>query len=188
MHHGKGGMEKWWVPGDWNAFFGFGTNILVNVLVLTGLLRFVLKMPDRWCSRILPARLMLFSARSTTWLAHRLRRRLPQRRLRFAVGHQRAAHVRCHSSSCCRSAQNQRSDPGPGGLTWVFVQSFCLMAGGFIAPIIRDHPRAPRSARSPAFHHLISMRPGLLAFETPLIGMVCFHHPGKLVRRRALLP
>jgi adenine/guanine/hypoxanthine permease len=42
----KAGPEKLWVPGDWNAFFGFGTNILVNVLVLTGLLRFVLKMPD----------------------------------------------------------------------------------------------------------------------------------------------
>ena len=25
----------WWVPGDWNAVFGFGTNILVNMLVLT---------------------------------------------------------------------------------------------------------------------------------------------------------
>ena len=39
-----------WTPGDWNAFFGFGTNILVNMLVLTGLLRFVLKMPDDSCS------------------------------------------------------------------------------------------------------------------------------------------
>lgn len=39
-----------WTPGDWNAFFGFGTNILVNMLVLTGLLRFVLKMPTHWCS------------------------------------------------------------------------------------------------------------------------------------------
>jgi AGZA family xanthine/uracil permease-like MFS transporter len=35
-----------WVPGDWNAFFGFGTNILVNMLVLTGLLCYVLHMPD----------------------------------------------------------------------------------------------------------------------------------------------
>src|SRR5947208_774741 len=26
-----------WTSGDWNAFFGFGTNILVNMLVLTGL-------------------------------------------------------------------------------------------------------------------------------------------------------
>src|SRR3546814_10748943 len=52
----------WWTPGDWNAFFGFGTNILVNVLVLTGLLRFVLKLPDPIIfGRILPAvGLMLF--------------------------------------------------------------------------------------------------------------------------------
>jgi AGZA family xanthine/uracil permease-like MFS transporter len=26
-----------WVRGDWNAFFGFGTNILVNLLTLTSL-------------------------------------------------------------------------------------------------------------------------------------------------------
>ena len=43
---GKPGLEKFWVPGDWNAYFGFGANVLVNVLVLTGLLRFVLKMPN----------------------------------------------------------------------------------------------------------------------------------------------
>ena len=28
-----------WAPGDWNAFFGFGTNILVNMLTKTILLR-----------------------------------------------------------------------------------------------------------------------------------------------------
>ena len=51
-----GFRPKFWVPGDWNALFGFGTNILVNVLVLTGLLRFVLKMPDALVfGRILPA-------------------------------------------------------------------------------------------------------------------------------------
>src|SRR5256885_16818471 len=49
-------QPKVWTPGDWNAFFGFGTNILVNMLVLTGLLRFVLKMPDDIVfGRILPA-------------------------------------------------------------------------------------------------------------------------------------
>ena len=47
---------KIWVPGDWNAFFGFGTNILVNLLTLTALLRFVLKMPDDLVfGKILPA-------------------------------------------------------------------------------------------------------------------------------------
>ena len=42
-------------PGDWNAFFGFGTNILVDVLVLTGLAP--LRSQDaaiRWCSAIFP--------------------------------------------------------------------------------------------------------------------------------------
>src|SRR3546814_11382281 len=60
----------WWTPGDWNAFFGFGTNILVNVLVLTGLLRFVLKLPDPIIfGRILPAvGMMLFL--STVYYAH----------------------------------------------------------------------------------------------------------------------
>ena len=39
-----------WSPGDWNAFFGFGTNILVNMLTMTALLRYVLKLPASWCS------------------------------------------------------------------------------------------------------------------------------------------
>ena len=67
-----------WTPGDWNAFFGFGTNILVNMLVLTGLLRFVLKMPDSLVfGRILPA-LGLMMALSTlyyAWLAYELARK-----------------------------------------------------------------------------------------------------------------
>ena len=64
-----------WTPGDWNAFFGFGTNILVNMLTLTALLRFVLKMPDALVfGRILPAvGLMLFlSTMYYAWLAYRL--------------------------------------------------------------------------------------------------------------------
>src|SRR5512137_1824282 len=66
---------KLWVPGDWNAFFGFGTNILVNLLVLSGLLRFVLKLPDGIVfDRILPAAgLMLFlSTTYYAWLARQL--------------------------------------------------------------------------------------------------------------------
>src|SRR5687768_2024942 len=64
-----------WVAGDWNAFFGFGTNILVNLLTLTALLRVVLKMPDDIVfGRILPAAgLMLFlSTVYYAWLAYRL--------------------------------------------------------------------------------------------------------------------
>ena len=45
-----------WVPGDWNAFFGLFTNVLLNVLVLTGLVLGVIQLPGNivfW--RILPA-------------------------------------------------------------------------------------------------------------------------------------
>src|SRR5690606_20814603 len=64
-----------WVPGDWNAFFGFGTNIVVNMLVLTGLLRFVLGMPDELVfGRILPATglMLLLSTMYYARLAYQL--------------------------------------------------------------------------------------------------------------------
>src|SRR4029450_2578084 len=67
-----------WTPGDWNAFFGFGTNILVNLLVLTGLLRFVLNMPDAIVfGRILPATglMLCLSTLYYAWLAYRLAQR-----------------------------------------------------------------------------------------------------------------
>src|SRR5947209_18194681 len=67
-----------WTIGDWNALFGFGTNILVNMLVLTGLLRFVLKMPDQLVfGRILPALglMMCLSTFYYAFLAYRLARK-----------------------------------------------------------------------------------------------------------------
>ena len=69
---------KLWTAGDVNAFFGFGTNILVNMLVLTGLLRFVLKMPDAIVfGRILPAMglMMCLSTFYYAFLAYRLAKR-----------------------------------------------------------------------------------------------------------------
>jgi AGZA family xanthine/uracil permease-like MFS transporter len=62
------------------------------------------------------------------------------------------------------------------GLTWVFVQSFVLMAGGFIAPIIRRI--TPRAALLGALAGVsiafISLRPALDMYMTPVIGVICF--------------
>ena len=72
---------KIWTRGDWNAFFGFGTNILVNLLTLTGLLRFVLKMPDALVfKRILPATgmMMCLSTMYYAWLAYHLQAANPE--------------------------------------------------------------------------------------------------------------
>src|SRR5262249_29250504 len=44
------------VPGDWNGFFGLFTNVLLNVIVLTGLCLGVVQLPaDTVFGRILPA-------------------------------------------------------------------------------------------------------------------------------------
>src|SRR6476661_589782 len=45
-----------WVPGDLNGFFGLFTNVLLNVIVLTGLCLGVVQLPaDTVFGRILPA-------------------------------------------------------------------------------------------------------------------------------------
>src|SRR6185503_14136429 len=70
--HAMTTRPKLWVPGDWSAFFGFGTNILVNLLTLTALLRFVLKIPDDFVfGRILPATglMLCLSTLYYAWLA-----------------------------------------------------------------------------------------------------------------------
>ena len=178
----KAGPEKWWVPGDWNAFFGFGTNILVNVLVLTGLLRFVLKMPDSLVfGRILPALgLMLFlSTVYYAWLAYRLAQKTGRTDVCALPSGTSVPHMFVVTFVVMLPILLRTNDPvqaWEAGLTWVFVQSFVLMAGGFIAPIIRKI--TPRAALLGSLAGIsitfISMRPGLLVFETPLIGMVCF--------------
>ncbi len=70
-------------------------------------------------------------------------------------------------------------DPVKGweaGLTWVFVQSFVLMIGGFIGPIIRRI--TPRAALLGTLAGVsitfISMAPAVQMFMTPMIGFICF--------------
>ena len=62
------------------------------------------------------------------------------------------------------------------GLTWVFIQSFVLMVGGFVGPIIRKI--TPRAALLGTLAGVsitfISMAPALEMFMTPVIGITCF--------------
>ncbi len=59
---------------------------------------------------------------------------------------------------------------------WVFFQSFILMIGGFIAPIIRKI--TPRAALLGTLAGVsitfISMRPAMEMYMTPVIGLTCF--------------
>ena len=171
-----------WTPGDWNALFGFGTNILVNLLVLTGLLRYVLKMPDELVfGRILPAvGLMLFlSTVYYAWLAYRLAKQTGRTDVCALPSGVSVPHMFVVVFVVMLPISLKTGDPIKGweaGLVWVFVQSFVLMIGAFIAPVIRRiTPRAALlgtlAGVSVAF---ISMRPAMEMFMTPAIGLVCF--------------
>jgi AGZA family xanthine/uracil permease-like MFS transporter len=171
-----------WTPGDWNAYFGFGTNILVNLLVLTGLLRFVLKMPDDLVfGRILPATgLMLFlSTIYYAWLAYKLAKETGRDDVCALPSGISVPHMFVVVFVIMLPISLNTGDPVKGweaGLAWVFIQSFVLMVGGFIAPVIRKiTPRAALlgtlAGVSIAF---ISLRPALEMFMTPVVGVVCF--------------
>ncbi|HEY8940549.1 MAG TPA: hypothetical protein VIM59_10175, partial [Cellvibrio sp.] len=173
---------KLWKPGDWNALFGFGTNILVNLLVLTGLLRFVLQMPDDIVfGRILPAvgLMMCLSTLYYAWLAYKLAKETGRTNVCALPSGISVPHMFVVVFVIMLPISLTTGDPIKGweaGLTWVFVQSFVLMLGGYIAPYIRKiTPRAALlgtlAGVSIAF---ISLRPALEMFMTPVIGVVCF--------------
>jgi adenine/guanine/hypoxanthine permease len=171
-----------WTPGDWNAYFGFGTNILVNLLTLTGLLRFVLKMPDALVfGRILPATglMMCLSTMYYAWLAYRLAARTGRTDVCALPSGISVPHMFVVTFVIMLPIALKTGNPEKGweaGLTWVFIQSFVLMVGGFIGPFIRKvTPRAALlgtlAGVSIAF---ISMRPALDMFMTPVVAIPCF--------------
>src|SRR3979409_458494 len=171
-----------WTPGDWNAFFGFGTNILVNMLVLTGLLRFVLKMADSLVfGRILPALglMMCLSTMYYAFLAYRLALKTGRSDVCALPAGVSVPHMFIVTFVVMLPIALKTNDPIRGweaGLVWVFFQSFILMIGGFVYPYI---PKiAPRAALLGTLAGVsitfISMRPALEMYMTPIIGLTCF--------------
>jgi AGZA family xanthine/uracil permease-like MFS transporter len=173
---------KLWVPGDWSAFFGFGTNILVNLLTLTGLLRFVLKLPDDIVfGRILPATglMLCLSTLYYAWLAYGLARKTGRSDVCALPSGISVPHMFIVTFVIMLPIAARTGDPIKGweaGLTWVFIQSFVLMIGGFVGPVIRKI--TPRAALLGTLAGVsvtfISMAPALQTFMTPVIGVTCF--------------
>src|SRR5271154_3446410 len=173
---------KLWTPGDLNAFFGFGTNILVNMLTITILLRVVIKIPDLIVSgRILPA-LGLMLCLSTfyyAYLAYRLAKTTGRSDVCALPSGVSVPHMFIVTFVIMLPIALKTNDPIKGweaGLVWVFFQSFILMIGGFVAPIIRKI--TPRAALLGTLAGVsitfISMRPALEMYMTPQIGLICF--------------
>ncbi|MEO5912853.1 MAG: regulator [Luteolibacter sp.] len=173
---------KIWVPGDWNAFFGFGTNILVNMLTLSGLLLYVLKMPpDMVFKHILPAAgmMMCMSTFYYAWLGYKLAAKTGRTDVCALPSGISVPHMFIVTLVIMLPVKLATGDPTKAwqaGLVWVFIQSFVLMGGGFLAPIIRKiTPKAALlGALAGVSISFISMAPALSMFMTPVIGVVCF--------------
>jgi AGZA family xanthine/uracil permease-like MFS transporter len=173
---------KLWVPGDWNALFGFGTNILVNLLTLSGLLLYVLQMPKELVfGRILPAcgMMMCLSTVYYAWLAYRLAKKTGRADVCALPSGISVPHMFIVTLVIMLPVKLATGDPVKGwqaGLVWVFVQSFILMGGGYLAPLVRKI--TPKAALLGALAGVaitfISMKPALEMFMTPMVGVVSF--------------
>ena len=171
-----------WVPGDWNAFFGLGTNSLLNILVLSGLLLGVVEMPAEIVfGRIVPAvGLMLFLSNIYYgFMARRLALKEGRTDVTAMPAGPSVPHMFIVVLVIMLPVKIATGDPilaWQVGLAWAFIEGLVNLSGAFFAPYIRS--MTPRAALlgtlagvSIAF---ISIRPAMqILHPYPWIGLVC---------------
>eukprot|EP00903_Cladosiphon_okamuranus_P004423 g4421.t1 len=151
-------------------------------VLVPGLLRYVLQMPDELIfGRILPATglMLCLSTGYYAWLAWHLAKKEQRTDVCALPSGIGVAHMFVVVFVIMLPIQSSTGDAiaaWEAGLSWVFIQSIILMLGGYIAPVIRKiTPRAALlgtlAGVSVAF---ISMRPALEMLMTPVIGLLCF--------------
>lgn len=168
-----------WVPGDWNAFFGLGTNVLLNVLVLSGLALFVVGMDtDTVFGRILPALAIALPLGNLfyAYLAYRLAKSTGRDDVTAMPYGPSVPHYFFVTFVIMLPIVLRGGTPldaWMAGLAWAFIVGVIVLIGAFIGPAIRRF--TPRAAMlgtlagiSIAF---ISMRPAFQMFEVPWIAL-----------------
>lgn len=171
----------WWVPGDWNAFFGLGTNSLLNILVLSGLLAGVVQIPaDVVFGRILPAvGVMLFISNTYyAFMGRRLARRTGRTDVTAMPAGPSVPHMFIVVLVVMLPVRIATGDPikaWQAGLAWGFIEGLVNLSGVLVAPYIRK--MTPRGALlgtlagvSIAF---IALNPAMRIYIQPLIGLIC---------------
>lgn len=170
-----------WTPGDWNALFGLGTNVLVNLLVMTGLLKFVVGLPDEITfGRILPAvgLMLLLGNLYYAYMGWKLAKKEGRADVCALPSGPSVPHMFIVVFVIMMPILGSTGDAvkaWEAGLAWVFIQGFILVGGAWIAPLIRRiTPRAALlgtlAGVSIAF---IAMRPAMEIFMTSIIGLSC---------------
>jgi len=171
-----------WVIGDWNGFFGLFTNVLLNVIVLTGLCLGVVQIPaDTVFGRILPALGIALPLGNLfyAYLAWQLSRKEGRDDVTAMPYGPSVPHMFIVVFLIMLPTYLATKDPllaWRAGLAWAFIIGVIVLIGAFVGPAIRAiTPRAAMlgtlAGISIAF---ISMRPAFQMWEVPWIGLVCF--------------
>lgn len=174
-------VTRWWVPGDWNAFFGLFTGVVLNVIVLTTLVLFVVELPadDIVFGRILPA-LGIALPIGNLYYAF-LARRLSQREGRADVTAMpygpSVPHMFIVVFVIMLPTAITTGNPiaaWQAGLAWAFIIGLVVIVGAFIGPTIRRYTPAAAMLGTLAGISLtfISMRPVFQMWEVPWVAFI----------------
>jgi AGZA family xanthine/uracil permease-like MFS transporter len=169
----------WLTRGDTNAFFGLGFNILVNVLTLTSLLIFVVKLPaDRVLGTVLPALGIALIVGNVyyTFLARRLARREQRSDVTAMPYGPSVPHMFIVVFVIMLPIFLSTGDPvraWEAGLAWAFTIGVIVLIGAFVGPYIRRI--TPRAALLGTLAGIsltfISMRPAAQIWDAAWIGL-----------------
>ncbi len=172
----------YWVRGDLNAFFGLGFNVLVNVLVLTGLCIGVVNLaPGDVYGTIVPALgvALVLGNLYYTLLARRLAQRENRTDVTALPYGPSVPHMFIVVFVIMLPVYLQTQDAvaaWQAGVAWAFIIGVIVLLGAFVGPTIRRY--APRAALlgtlagiSVAF---ISMRPAGQMWEAAWIALPVF--------------
>ncbi|MFD1049374.1 regulator, partial [Kibdelosporangium lantanae] len=132
-----------WASGDLNAFFGLGFNVLVNVLVLTGLCLGVAKISSGDVyGVILPALgiQLLIGNVYYTWLGRRLAHRENRDDVTAMPYGPSVPHMFIVTFVIMLPVYLRTNDPvkaWQAGLAWSFIIGLIVLLGAFVGPYIR---------------------------------------------------
>ncbi|QDY08104.1 regulator [Micromonospora sp. HM134] len=172
----------YWVRGDTNAFFGFGVNVLVNVLTLTGLCVAVVNLPEgEVFGTILPALGIALVVGNVyyTLLARRLARREQRTDVTALPYGPSVPHMFIVIFVIMLPIYLRTRDPvraWEAGLAWAFIIGVIVLIGAFVGPYIRRY--APRAALLGTLAGIsvtfISMNPAGQMWRTAWVALPVF--------------
>lgn len=172
-----------WVRGDLNAFFGLGTNVLLNVIVLTGLCVFVLHFnPGQIVyGAILPALgiEMVIGNLYYAFLAYRLARRENRATVAAMPYGPSVPHMFLVTAVIMLPTLIATHSPvlaWEAGLAWAFIVGVVVLIGVAVGPAVQKiTPRAALlGAEAGIAITFIAMLPAAEMWQAPYVAMTAF--------------